>query len=263
MKWIDDFDPDEFMPAPDYGPSIGESRDEEENDEFLAAPNYADHSEAELPADHSDSEELDEGWRPEQGFPDGCRAVRLWADGEGHLSRVRVSLNWREKTAKTGLDRAFLFALAEMNAYFHPGGFPVPYPEPEPAVPHEGRFGWHSLERVNRELAEIDAQIAALGPDEPRTRWVGVAAQGDEHKGAVKVTLNVHGFAVAVNFDPQWVELPVTSRDIARAVTAAHRRARSKFSPPKVEFGRRELLLARKRHVVASMMATLSHGIEL
>ena len=136
---------DDFLAAPSYAAAPSDDAVED----FLSAPDYA-----EFP-----SEELDEdaNWRPELGFPDGTRAIRVWADDDGVLTRVRVSLNWREKLADSSLDAAFFTAFMAMNAILHTHAHPLPSLEPLAAEPFPGPAGWHTLQLARQQHAELDA----------------------------------------------------------------------------------------------------------
>ncbi|EPH04092.1 hypothetical protein HMPREF1531_01153 [Propionibacterium sp. oral taxon 192 str. F0372] len=228
-----------------------------DDEEFLAPPgmNRTDES-----VDEDDGLEPDDvGWEPSQGFPDGRRAVRVWADDDGVMTRVRVSLNWREKLKGSSLETAFWTAFTAMNAIFHTTRHVLPLPEPLPVTPYPTSAGWDALRMARLERAEVDAKMAKLA-DAPPTRWVGQSVQGSDFEDGVVVTLGLFGQPVSAKFDPKWLKTSVRSSELSRGVLGAYRRARAKYQPPQIEFGERELLAREYTRINASLLETLGNG---
>lgn len=229
-------------------------------DDFLAPPGCS-------PADDSDTnaEDLDaddDDWDPDQGFPDSLRTVRVWADADGVLENVRVSLNWRAALKSSDLDTAFHEAFMALNVYRTAGKYVLPSPEPLPAQAWDGGVGWHTLRRMEQEWAEVDQLIAEL-PDEPPTRWVGTACTGSSHGGGITVELGLFGEPVGAYFDPEWVEGPARSSTISHGVLSAYRRARAKYKPPRVEFSQRDLLARHYNRITQSVLKSFGNGLAL
>ncbi len=257
--WVED---DEFLAPPNYGGEEEDLANEDEVDDVLASPAdvVTEDEVVDEPLDGPGIE--DEGWSPAQGFRDGRRIVRVWADEQGILKDVRISANWRHKLVDEPLDTAFNAAFMSMNAMLHTGEHRIPAPEPLPVIPYEGAAGWHTIRRARRELADLDAKLEALG-DVPPSRWVGTCVEGTALSRAVGVRLGIFGQPVSVRFDPQWLAGSVYPKAISRAVLHAYRRARTKYQPPHVEYGERELLLREHARITDSMMASLKNGFEM
>lgn len=242
---------DEFLVAPNYSaPESGPT----DMDDPLSVPHYRGDEEAEITENQS--------WRRELGFPDGTRAIRVWANDEGVLSKVRVSLNWREKLKNSSLDAAFFTVFLAMNAMLQTGAHKLPEPEPLPAEPYDSSDGWEALLRASREQEELHRKVEKLGDVSP-TRWVGNTSVGDAFDGKVKVTLGIFGQPISAHFDSELVAGPLSSSDISRGVMAAYFRARAKHTPPTVVFGERDLLLRESDRITRSMLATFANGISL
>lgn len=246
-QWMDDMD-DEFL-RPQPGPEPVDEL-EDELDEFPAAPS----------TDDEGPEEDDLNWEPRFGFPDQRGIVRVWANEDGTLDRVRVSLHWRDKLKDTPLDRCFVECFMLMNG-FHQPDILVPDPEPLPPETATGLLTWDLIASIQRQQDALDAQIAALEPSQPR--WVGKTAQGSDFEDGVIVELDLHGRPVVARFDQEWLDTPATSSEIARGVMGAYRRARKAYVPPTAEYDERTRLVQRKRQLNQLLMDSAANGVQI
>lgn len=223
------------------------------DDDFLAPP--VDNQ----PAAEAETED-DEQWTPLLGFPDEFNAVRVWADENGELERVRVSLNWREKLKDSSLERSFFICFLLMNT-FHTdhSGPPELAPLPDPVVTEP--LSWEYLGKVHREFEEISAKLEAL-PENP-SRWVGTPVTGSDFEDGVIVQLDIHGLPVGVTFDPEWLDTPATSGEIARGVMAAYRRARKKHVPPTYEHSEYDRLSLQRDQIGRKLRGAWANGIRI
>ncbi len=207
-----------------------------------------------------DEESFTSAWSPELGFPDPERVIRVWADPDLTVRKVRLSLNWRKKTEKYSLDQAFAAAFMLINATYLTDRYPLPEPDPLPVEPFQGPVGWHVFAQMAKERDRIQAAIDELG-DVPPTRWVGTQSTGSACQNGVVIVLGIFGQPVAANFDPDWLDTDLSSREIDRAVMTAYRQARKAHQPPTVVFGERELLAREHDRLSRNLLASFRNGV--
>lgn len=172
-------------------------------------------------------------WRPEDGFPDQENAVRVWGTPEGELTKVRISLSWREKLGIDGLSRAFGICFMMMNNYYAP---PMDIGLSDPGAPRvTEQFTAESLDKYRHDRDELRARLAQLPADMPASSWRGGTTQGSDFEDGVIVQLDVSGRVEAALFDPTWLKTKPSAGSITRGVMAAYRRALRKHQPPQLE----------------------------
>ncbi|EPH06148.1 hypothetical protein HMPREF1531_00797 [Propionibacterium sp. oral taxon 192 str. F0372] len=263
--WHFDDTDDEFLAAPNYPQPEPEHDDHDPLDPtqpMLGGHHTPTHQEHDTNDDEDTGDDEDtEHWSPDKGFPDPTGAVRVWMTPTFDLQRVRVSLNWRHKLTHSSLDEAFGIIFMAINAIYHQGGHRLPSPDPLPAEPYPGPFGWHTLQLADREHAKVDAELTALGDTEPTT-WIGHHTTATAYDNALTITLGIFGQPISATFDPQWLATNIRSSDITKAVKTAYKRARTKHTPPTVTFGKRELLTRKHDQITRNLLATFQHGIQ-
>ena len=114
MTWDDDpeLEDTDALAAPDY--SSQPVLVEEPDDDDWAAPARPG-TFAPDPASDAADDLLEEDWGPEKGFSDPTNSVRVWADPEGGLEKVRVSLSWRTRLDGRPLGEAVTVAFMLMQ----------------------------------------------------------------------------------------------------------------------------------------------------
>lgn len=235
--------------------SLWDQGDSIEDYDYLAAPG----------AESADDDEAGEDfgndfgdWRPDQGFPDQFNAVRVWCTPEGELTKVRLSLSWREKVGEEGLARAFGICFLMMNNFY-----PAPDDPRLPTLQTERvteRPSAKALEQIRAERASVRAKLAAL-PPEPESRWEGEQARGSDFEDGVIVVLDIFGRPQAAFFDPEWLKTKPTSGQIARGVLAAYRQARRKYTPPKPVFSEHAQLHQQLNQANDRFLQMLGNGV--
>lgn len=191
------------------------------------------------------------------GFADPTNIARVWFT-DGDLTRVRVSLAWREKLGQRELDDVFgaAFALARLR---------LPSPELDEA-PREDLSGV-DFSGVARFSGDVFTTFR-LAFDSFQQRWQEaverLAAEPPAMPGptvgevdGVTVTLNEHGQPISAQFDEEWLE-DAEGRDVADAVLEACAEARAAYRP-QLERGDELLRLAREHEILmGGLMASLT-----
>ncbi|TRY19400.1 hypothetical protein FOJ82_00325 [Tessaracoccus rhinocerotis] len=229
------------------------------DDEFLAPVDYdpeATEADSEVEAD-------DEEWEHAQGFPCTRRAVRIWVDEQTrHLTRVRLSTRWRERTAGRQLADSFTEAFFLANARVGSNLPSAPVPRPEPSSDLE--FTWDNFQDLQERAAELmerSDELALRPPNE--VRWAdltGTRATGLSSNGHVRVTLGLGGLTETVEFSSTWLQRARIS-EIADAVMSAHQSAYQRHVAPVFVPGEHEELAAELAQVQADMQAMMARGM--
>lgn len=143
------------------------------------------------------------------GFTDGDNIVRVWVS-DGRLSRVKISPVWNHKVREKTLDECFAAALAGARIQIAPAAEETPEPDLTgvdfSGLPRFNRSPFVTyrlaLQNFNQRWDDAVAR-ARTTPPEP-SKPVGAETEG------VTVRLDSEGFAVAVEFDDEWLEdMPV------------------------------------------------------
>lgn len=268
VSWVDDDDEvDDFL-SPEVSEADEVIEEEDEADEFLApsdttisapAPIEASEDIAPIDLDEVDGDD-EQDWDPGKGFPSLTNAVRIWADGQGVLTKVRVSLGWRERVRNSSLEDAFTEALTLLTNFYRStdaAEFPV-FAEEIPATTQQ--LSWDSLLEVQAKLAELDQQIDEL-LDQPAAIWEGAEQAAVAADGHIRVTLDLHGAPALVEFDEQWLESTATASEISRGVMAAYHEARARFTPPKMLLTPRGQLQQEKRSALLQLFGQAQNGL--
>lgn len=256
MPW-QQFDDEEFPAAP----SLAEQPETESEVDLDVppAPDYGDDS----PADEADDAVVaDEqiAWQPSHGFPDGSHAVRVWGNEDGELVRVRVSPNWRERLRDSSLEHSFTICFALLNGTLTRPPM-VPDPEPLPDLPSTDRLSWSFLDRLRREEAALEAELALLDDDDT-DRWVGEQVCEADADKRVCLQLDVHGRPMTVSFARKWLTSAASASEISRAVMSAYRQARAKYTPPVPHYSERTLQARRRDQLNRKLLAAMRGGFE-
>lgn len=264
--WLDD-DTDEYPTASTRGVTDEPERPEglalvpedlpEADDDFGLAAN---------PAPASTSEGLvspgfDENWTPDQGFGDPTDAVRIWADEDGNLARVRLAIGWRTRLGEADLGEVLTDCFEQLNFYFHPDAeLPVPDdPEPDPRFTH---MSWELLGEIRAQQLELMEKFSALGDDEPPSHWDGTEAVGDDWDDSVAVRLNVLGHPVAAAFVADWLA-GASNHDITVGIMGAYRKARSRHIPPTAVWSEHAKLGFLARQLSVNVEQSMRGGVKL
>lgn len=185
-----------------------------------------------LNVQHDDELPEDDGqWDPSKGFPSVTNALRIWADENGELTKVRLSLGWRERVKDSSLSEAFSEALTLLNNYYVTTqttlvpSFPLTIPQTDQ------QLSWESLSAAQEKIAALRAQLAEM-PPEPFGMWQGNQPIGESGDGKVRVEMDIFGCLQQVLFDEQWLAEKATASEIARDVMAAYRQARAQHVEP-------------------------------
>lgn len=207
----------------------------------------------------------------ERGFADAASALRVWADPEGNLVRVRLSPHWRERVSKadspahraSGLQTAFTQVFAVLNAVLddadeQQGPADV---EPTEVDPQGLRMSWDNFNSLTEQIEQVHDQLGSLPADEGHGRWLGDGASGEGAEGAVVVTLDHRRRYAGVRFDPRWLEASRIN-DVARAVMEASREAHARVAPAQYEPGLRETLTQRATHLRHELSAMMQRGFD-
>ncbi len=244
--WIDD-DEDDFLSA-----GFGGKSDDQSNDESPTEP----------PADGGELAMDEEGWTPAAGFPDGTNAVRLWADEDGNLSKVRVSLAWKEKLRNSSLSTAFMIALTYLNGWYQFGSLDEgDVYDDVPDSTSKQLLSAEALAAHRRATTELHQRI--MDTPGPNSIVKGSPASASDYDGAVTVTLDPSGRAYRVDFDEEWLENEANSAAIARSVMNCYRWAKAKWRPPTVELTERGELLREQRKLSKELDAMLANGVQI
>lgn len=233
--------------------SIWDDLSDSDQDDYLPAPGIDD--------DDDQGEDIEDEigtWTPSQGFPDQFNAVRVWGDPDGQLTKVRVSLSWRDKVGEEGLARAFGICFLVMNNYYPAPDEPT-LPEPEPQRVTE-RLTGENLAQIRNEISGLQARLAQL-PAEVDGPWQGERVRGSDFEDGIVVVLDVFGRPEVALFDPEWLATKPNARSIARGVLTAYRQARRKFTPPQPVFSERAQLHQQLRQVNDRYLQMLGNGV--
>lgn len=243
--WIDD-DEDDFLSA-----GFGGSAETSEPDAGDSAAAEAD----EFAMD-------DEAWSPAAGFPDGTNAVRLWADEDGNLTKVRVSLSWKEKLRESSLEVAFSSAFTYLNGWYQLGK------RTEDAIysnipdsTSKQTLSREALARHIKAFNELSDRISELSG--PNTVTKGETTSASDFDGAVTVKLDANGRAFQVLFDQEWLDEEANSAGISRAVTNCYRWAKAKWRPPVEELTERGELVREQLLLSKELDAMLANGVQI
>lgn len=210
------------------------------------APMYVDEAAAD------DIEDTSEG-----GFADPGNIVRVWF-ADGILTRVRVSLAWRDKLGQRELDEVFgsAFALVRLR-------LPASEVE-EPPVEDLSGVDFTGLARFSGDVFTA----FRLAFESFNKRWQDAVARMDAEPVAVfeppvgefdgvTVTLDEHGRPVSAAFDEEWLA-DADNRDIADHVMEAAKLARAAYRPMP-ERGSELMRLAREHEILMrGMVASLT-----
>lgn len=190
------------------------------------------------------------------GFADPASIVRIWFT-DGELSRVRVSLAWRERLGHRDLDSAVnaAFALARLQ-------IPAPGAE-EPGEDLSGidfssvtRFGGDVFTTFRLAFESFQRRWQEALDRLEREPPVPVVPVRGEYEGVV-VTLDEHGQPESAVFDEEWLE-DAEHREIAEHLLEATARARAAYQPAPDRAG--ELIRLAREHeiLMAGLVASLS-----
>lgn len=204
----------------------------------------------------------------ERGFGEGSGSVRVWANPEGMITKVRVSTTWREKLNVKGraaemqaaaLGRAFTTTFGVINIVNDPGA------SAEPTMTADGPgkepLTWTALNRIQAQLDDAHERLAAIEPEDGHGRWRGDGATGLGAGGRVKVHLNHRGGYSRVEFAPQWLADSNVGM-ICNAVPEAAQDALRRFSPPEYEPGERDQLTTRITELRRELSAMMQRGFQ-
>lgn len=227
-----------------------------EDDEFLAPVVYGD-------ADDAPEVDDDSEWEPAQGYPCTRRAVRIWVDEDTRrLTRVRLSIRWRERIAGRDLSDSFTeaFFLANARIGTTRPGLPVIEPSPSPDL----ELTWEHFQDLSERATALMERAEALSARPPHeVRWadlVGERATATSPNGHVRVTLGLGGLTEAVEFSRRWLESARIS-EIADSVLTAHQAAYARHVPARFVPGEHEELAAELAQVQADMQHLMARGI--
>ena len=214
------------------------------------------------PIDDEEQSEDQDAWSPAQGFCPKDGLLRIWVDDQVHLTKMRLSPNWRERakgaTIETLLQRAFRLAEIALSRRPNPLQFPPSLPEAK-ARPLSGEL----LQEINNRQAEVLEQLAALdqrGGDQPG-RWEGASVTGRalNHKCTVKVSCL--GVTESVEFDDLWLKT-ASALQIADALVTAHKDAYAKLGEPTYVPGERERLAYHMLEIQEELEAAMRRGLK-
>ncbi len=198
--------------------------------------------------DEEDDLPLDGGIGDERGL------VRIWADEQGHLERVRISKNWARKLNGTPLEVSFLEVFVALNNQHAPNGVQMPPPPELPPSTKKWRFDWDTLAGWQTEGDEIARRAEQISDIRP-SQWVGEEVTGDAYNNRIVVTLDVHGRPARVDFDPGWMATLPTAKDLQYGVLRAYGAACEKHRPPVVDLGDLELLEQQGMQLVQQILS--------
>ena len=244
MTWDDDpeLEDTDALAAPDY--SSQQVLVEEPDDDDWAAPARPG-TFAPDPASDAADDLLEEDWGPEKGFSDPTNSVRVWADPEGGLEKVRVWLSWRTRLDGRPLGEAVTVAFMLMNNYLHAYAGPSHEQLPRIATrPSSSRAA-----QIRSRLAEIRAELAALDPAEfPGYTEEWEPAVGTDFENGVRVQLDRTGRPAIARFDPAWLQT-ANSRELSLGIMTSYRKARMAYRPPVRSLDRAGELMAERRRL--------------
>lgn len=245
MTWDDDpeLEDTDALAAPDY--SSQQVLVEEPDDDDWTAP-APPGTFAPDPASDAADDLLEEDWGPEKGFSDPTNSVRVWADPEGGLEKVRVSLSWRTRLDGRPLGEAVTVSFMLMNNYLvsyqtdDRADLPVIRSSPTP----------ERVRQIADRLAEIRGALSGLDPAEfPGRRQVWEPAVGTDFENGVSVELDTSGRPAIARFDPVWLQ-SANSRELALGIMSSYRKARMIYRPPTVTLDLAGRLRAEQRQLL-------------
>lgn len=225
----------------------------------------------EAPADQDESEPApspepaevgldDPNWTPEHGFADPSDAIRIWADDDGGLARVRLAIGWRTRLRELTLDEALTGCFEAMNDYFHPDA-ELPVPEEQAADPAHDMMGWELLAEIRDQQLGMLEKLSQLTADVP-SHWVGSEAVGDDWDDSVAVRLDVLGHPVAAAFVADWLA-KASNHDITIGIMGAYRKARSRHVPPTVQWSEHAKLGQQAQRLRLGIHQAMRGGLRL
>lgn len=189
-------------------------------------PRYGDEVVEVADGQHEDEEQA---WTPQDGLVDGTGTVRVWVDDEGHLERVQLARYWREQNRQVPLEELFAEVFLQITVLFAPSLLRLPQPE---KIETDELLSSELIAEVTQAMAELDRQAAELETDDSEAaQWHGQSVTGIGEEGRVRLTLNIFGSPVSVDFDDKWLA-EAGSAQVHRGVLAAYADARAKFVEP-------------------------------
>ena len=242
--WIDDED-DDFLAA---GFGAGDQADESAQGGDTAEPAE---QLSELSPDDAD-------WNPRLGFPDPSNSIRIWADEDGNLTKIRVSLSWREKL-QGSLSDAFNVTLMYLNNWYRVARLDFSVDD-GPAVHTTRQFSADALREFQQRIEQLDARLAQL-PVEDEQKFDGASVSASDYDGAVKMTLDLHGYPSSVYIEQKWAEEEANASTISRSVMNCYRWARGKWRPPTQAVSERGQLRQEREQLSRELLAMMSNGI--
>jgi len=240
--WIDDEDED-FLTA-GFGAAA-------EADDSAEQTDLADQEHAEPALDEA-------SWEPSAGFPDPSNSIRIWADEDGNLTKIRVSLSWREKL-QGSLSDAFNVTLMYLNNWYRVARLDFSVDD-GPAVHTTRQFSADALREVQQRIEQLDARLAQL-PVEDEQKFDGASVSASDYDGAVKMTLDLHGYPSSVYIEQKWAEEEANASAISRSVMNCYRWARAKWRPPTQAVSERGQLRQEREQLSRELLAMMSNGI--
>lgn len=206
--------------AASSGNDLLDDPDEEFDDPTLSVAAHED----DLPEDG-------DHWEPALGFPSVTNALRIWADENGEITKIRLSLGWRERVKDSSLSEAFSEALTLLNNYYLTTeatlvpSFALDIPQTDQ------QLSWQSLAAAQQRIDALRAELAEL-PAEPLGMWQGNQPIGQSADGKVRVEMDIFGHLQHVVFDEDWLQIKATASEIARDVMAAYQDAKAQHVEP-------------------------------